>query len=114
MDILINNNRLAVEAGDFVLTDGLSQIKQHIVTALNTLLGEWVLNESKGINYVTGLRDTEYLENSVKRQILNVSGVNALDSFELFFDKTNLVISISAKIETDHGDLSFNETIKNN
>ena len=48
-DILMNNNRLPMYNGDFVLTDGIEEIKQHIVTALNTFYTDWLLNYTKGI-----------------------------------------------------------------
>ena len=59
------------------------------------------------------VRDNIYLENNVKKQVLSVSGVQALKDFRMSFDRINLKISISAKVETDWGDLFFSETVKN-
>ncbi len=112
MDILIDGENLAVEAGDFVLTDGITQIKQHITTALKTLSGEWVLDISKGIDYPSGLRDTNLLESSVRSQILGVQGVNSLDNFKMRFDKATLTISVLAEVKTEYGALNFNEILK--
>ena len=102
-DILIDNNKLKVFNGDFIPVNNLEEVKQHIIVALNTLYGEWILDDTKGIDYAFGMRNNNILENDVRKQILGVNKVKSLDKFKLIYDKENLTINISADIYTDYG-----------
>ena len=111
-DILMNNNRLPMYNGDFVLTDGIEEIKQHIVTALNTFYTDWLLNYTKGIDYAFGLRHEEFLEHDCKNQILGVNGVVSLANFNMRFNRETLEWNITAGVKTVYGKLEINEGIK--
>ncbi len=111
-DILMNDNRLPMYSGDFVLTSGIDEIKQHIVTALNTFYTDWLLNYRKGIDYAFGLRHEEFLEHDCKNQILGVEGVVSLINFNMKFDRKTLEWHITAGIKTVYGKLEINEGIK--
>ena len=112
MDILIDEHSLVFEAGDFVLIDGILEVKQQIVVALNTLLEEWALDVTRGINYAALLRDSVLCEYFVKKQILAVSGVNSLENLEINFEKNNMTISVKADVNTDYGNVSLNEFVQ--
>ena len=107
-DILVDNNKLKVQNGDFVTVNRLEKVKQHIVVALNTLYGEWILDKSKGIDYAFGMRNTHFLDHAVRNQILGVDKVQSLDNFKMFFDKENLSVNIIADVYTDYGVFNLN------
>ena len=107
-DILVENNKLNVQNGDFVAVSRLEKVKQHIVVALNTLYGEWILDKDKGIDYAFCMRNTNFLEHSVRKQILGVDKVQSLDNFKMFFDKENLTVNIIADVYTDYGAFNLN------
>ena len=43
-DIKIENNRLVMKNGDFILTDGIDEIKKHIIVALKTFYKDWIMD----------------------------------------------------------------------
>ncbi len=110
-DILMNNNRLPMYNGDFILVQGIDEIKQHIITALNTFYTDWLLNFEKGIDYAFGMRNEEFLEHDCKKQILGVEGVTALLNFSMTFDRQIMGWHIFSGIKTVYGKLEINETI---
>ncbi len=110
-DIYMKNNRLPMTDGDFVLTSGVEEVKQHVQTALCTFYRDWILDSSKGINYTYGLRNTDFLENDVRNQILGVKNVQSIDNFSLTFNRENLSIQITAAIKTDYGKINISEEI---
>ena len=112
MDLLINGSSLAFEDGDLAIADGITEIKQHIMTALKTLYGEWILDNSKGLDYAAGFRDIELLENNVKNQILGVVGVEALENFDIRFNKQEMSVCVNSGIKTVYGNFSVEETIR--
>lgn len=102
-DIFIDNNKLKIENGDFVLVNEIDQIKQHVTVALNTFYGEWILDREKGIDYTFGLRNMHFLENKVRKQIMDVDKVKSINNFEFKFSRDDLTINVSADILTDYG-----------
>ena len=112
-DIMIKNNRLEIYDGDFLPVKGIDEVKQHILVALNTFKGDWVLNPQKGINYSRGFRNTTLLENDVKKQLNAVKNVRSVDNFEMKFDKVSLAIRITAIINTSYGKIYLDETLYN-
>ena len=107
-DILVENNKLKIVNGDFAAVERLEQVKQHIIVALNTLYGEWILDKDKGIDYAFGMRNTNFLEHSVRKQILGVDKVRSIDNFKLSFDKDSLTVNILAVIYTNYGAFNLN------
>jgi len=113
MDILIDNNSLSFLGGELVFTEGTEEIRQHINTALHTFYGDWILDNTKGINYPEGFKNTNLLENDTKSQILGVKGVISIEKFSLNFDKLTKSISIRATIKTNYGEINLQENIQN-
>ncbi len=113
MDICIDNSHIVMSNGDFVfIDDSVREVKQHIIVALNTFLGDWVLNSLKGINYPAGLRENDLLEVDVKKQLLGVKNVRAIDNFKLIFSNDNKSVSVSATVFTTFGNiLKLSETV---
>lgn len=112
-DIKMTGNRLPMADGDFQLTEGIEEIKQHIIVALNTFYGDWILDYTKGIDYTRGMRQTEFLEHDSKSQILGVDGVTNIINFTLTFDKSTLKVQILAGIQTIYGRIDIAQTLQN-
>lgn len=111
-DILAKDNRLPMYNGDFILVQGIDEIKQHIIVALNTFYTDWLLDYTKGIDYAFGLRNEEFLEHDCKNQILGVEGVTSLVNFNMKFDRNSMQWNIKSGIRTVYGRLEINETIR--
>ena len=114
MDILMKHTGLPMLNGDWQLVNGTEEIKQHIVTALNTFYGDWILDYTKGIDYAHGLRHDEFLEYDIKKQITGVKGVMSLDNFNMEFNKNDLTVNVTAAIKTIYGKLDIQTTINRN
>ena len=110
-DLKINGQRLVIKDGDFVLTDRTDEIKQHIIVALNTFYGDWLLDYTKGIDYTRDLRQLEFLDNDCKNQIRGVDGVTNIINYTRNFDKTNLTVNIVAGIQTIYGRIDIAQTL---
>lgn len=111
-DIKMSNNRLPIIDGDFVLTEGIEEIKQHIIVALNTFYSDWLLDYTKGIDYTKGLRNHDFLQHDCKSQILGVDGVTGLINFTLNFDKPTLTVKIVSGVKTIYGRVDIAETLQ--
>ncbi|MBR6099072.1 hypothetical protein IKP85_04930 [bacterium] len=110
-DIMIKNNKLQISDGDFTTVSGVEEVKQHLIAALNTFKGDWVLNKAKGINYSYGFRNTNSMRNDVKKQLLGVKHVRSVDNFEMVFDKQSLSLKVTAIIKTTYGKIYLEENI---
>lgn len=108
--MLGQNNNLVWDNGDLVAIEGLAMIKQHILTGLYTLLGDWLLDDAEGINFVRNMRNEEFWEHDIKKVILSTNGVRQIKNFKMFKNKLN--INILAYVMTDFGDIELNEVIK--
>ena len=107
----MQNNRLPMENGDFKLANGIDEVKQHIITALNTFYGDWILDYTKGVDYAYGMRNTEFLEYDVKRQISGVDGVNSISDFSLSLNRADNSVQITAVVKTAYGNINLQENI---
>lgn len=111
MDILMQNNRLPMVNGDFQLVSGVDEIKQHVIVALNTFFGDWILDFEKGIDYAYGFRHDEFLEYDIKNQLSGIDGVLSVDDLNMEYDKENLVMKVTASLNTTYGRLDVRNTI---
>ena len=109
-DLKLNGNKLDWLNGDLAQVEGLELIKQHILTGLYTLKGDWLLDYTVGIDFPRNMRDEVFWKHDVKKVILSTEGVNNIKSFDL--RKENQNISIYACITTNLGDIELNEVIK--
>lgn len=110
-DIKMYNDSLPMIAGDFTLVDGVEEIKQHIIVALNTFYTDWLLDYTKGIDYTRGMRELEFLEHDCKSQIRGVDGVINIINFTMNFNRQTLVVEVQAGIQTIYGRVDIAQTI---
>ena len=109
-DLKLNGNKLDWLNGDLAQVDGLERIKQHILTGLYTLKGDWLLDDTVGIDFPRNMRDEVFWKHDVKKVILSTDGVNQIKKFEL--TKENQNINIYAYVTTDLGEIELNEVIR--
>ena len=109
-DLKLNGNKLDWLNGDLAQVEGLELIRQQILVGLYTLLGEWLLDDSVGVNFVRNMRDDVFWKHDIKKVILSTDGVNQIKTFDLTREKQN--ISVYAYITTNLGDIEFNEVIR--
>lgn len=96
--------------GDLAQVEGLELIKQHILTGLYTLKGDWLLDDSVGIDFVRNMRDDVFWKHDIKKVILSTEGVNQIKSFDLRRENQNIIIN--SYITTNLGDIELNEVIR--
>ena len=111
-DLQITDDGLGREDNNFIIINGVEKVRQHIVTALNTFYTDWILDCTKGIDYALGLRNMEFLEYDVKRQLKEVEDVESVNDFSMDFDRETLTVNISAQIKTAYGMLDLSESIR--
>lgn len=109
-DLKLNGNKLEWNNGDLALVEGLELIKQYILTGLYTLKGDWLLDDTVGIDFTRNMRDEVFWKHDIKKVILSTDGVDQIKKFEL--TKENQNINIYAYITTELGDIELNEVIR--
>lgn len=103
--------RLLLENGDLVLIRDLNRIKQHIITGLYLLAGDWVLDNSQGVSYWTGMRAyPEILSAQIKRAINSVDGVDTVLKYNFRITEDNTYL-ITATVKVGNSEIAINEEI---
>lgn len=103
--------RLLLENGDLVLIRDLNRIKQHIITGLYILAGDWVLDNSQGVSYWTGMRAyPEILSAQIKRAINTVDGVDTVLKYNFRITEDNTYL-ITATVKVGNSEIVINEEI---
>lgn len=110
-DIKMYYDRLPMIDGDFQLINGVEEIKQHIIVALNTFYTDWLLDYTKGIDYTRGMRQLEFLEHDCKSQIRGVEGVTNIINFIMNFNRQTLTVEVQAGIQTIYGRVDIEQQI---
>ena len=109
-DLKLNGDKLDWLNGDLAQVEGLELIKQHILTGLYTLKGDWLLDDSVGIDFVRNMRDDVFWKHDIKKVILSAEGVNQIKSLDLRRENQNIIIN--SYITTNLGDIELNEVIR--
>ncbi len=104
-------NGLNFQNGDFELISQKERIIQHVKTALYTFKGEWILDQKRGVDYPSGLKNPNFLEYEIRSQILEVEGVTSISNYTQSFDTTTLSVRIDATLITKYGEVKFSEQI---
>lgn len=104
-------DRLLLEDMDLVKVRDLNRIKQHIITGLYLLAGDWVLDRLQGVSYWSGMRAyPEILKAEIKRAINTVEGVDTVLKFHFEITKDN-TFAVSATVKVGNSTIDINETI---
>ena len=104
-------NRLFLENGDLNMVRDINRIKQHIISGLYLLVGDWVLDGSQGVSYWTGMRAyPEILSAQIKRAINTVEGVDTVLKYNFYIDDKN-IYHVSCTVKVGNTDIAINEEI---
>ena len=108
-DIKITDGHLNLEDGDLSLVRDINKIKQHIITGLYLLVGDWILDQSAGISYFTGMRAyPEILSAQIKRAINTVEGVDTVLKYNFNIGDDN-IYRVSCTVKVGNSEIAVNE-----
>lgn len=110
-DIKITNGHLLLENGDLPLVREINRIKQHIITGLYLLVGDWILDQSQGVDYLGGMRAyPEILSAQIKRAINTVDGVDTVLKYNFNISNDN-IFNVTATVKVGNTEIAINEEI---
>ena len=100
---------------DFVLTEGVDAISQHLSQRLKTFLNEWFLDNRIGVPYFEHVLkknfDPVIVDTVFKKEIINTPGVLELLAFNADLDKVARTLQITFKARTSEGIIDFSEEL---
>src|SRR4030042_1762516 len=102
---------IVVENGDIVLIEDLDVVAQHIRVRLRTILGEWYLDTSKGVDWFGVIFSKEsprgMAEATLRAAVETDDHVRELAKFAATFDGTTRNLAIELEASTDFGTVSM-------
>ena len=109
MAIALNSdNDMFAEDGKIKRVYDGAQVVQHVRSRLLHYLGEWFLDTLAGVDYFGKIfvkpADLAETEAELKTTILETPGFNTLDTFEMAFDNTTRLLTVSWTGTTTAGD----------
>lgn len=101
---------IVVENGDIVLIHDLDVIAQRLRLTLRTIMGEWFLDTTHGVDYfgvilVKGAQQAR-VESELREKILGVPGVLSLQRFDASYDTALRKFALSFDVDTVFGPLT--------
>jgi hypothetical protein len=98
---------LVVEDGDLALVEEADVVAQKLRNTLRTVLGEWYLDTTHGVDYfgailIKGAQQAR-VESELREKILGVEGVAELTSFQAEYDETRRRFRLVFSVRTDSG-----------
>lgn len=110
-DVKIKDNHLVLEGGDLVLVDGTDRVIQHLSVGLRILLGDWVLDQTQGIDYFGGMRAyPEVLSAQIKNAINTVENVQTVLKYNFYINEDD-VYEVSATVKVGNTEIAVNDVI---
>lgn len=116
MDICLKDHDLAIVNGDLALClDDRSAIAQAISIRLKTLSGEWFMDASLGIPYLSEIfgqkRSALFVRQAILPHIEAISGVKEVTNFNIEEKANRLIVISFTAILNDGSSIKFNESI---
>lgn len=113
-DLKLTDGDIELEGNDFILTERIEAIQQHLSQRLKTFLEEWFLDKRIGIAYLQQILkknpDPVVVDSILKKEIINTPGVTELTRFAIDISSSReMTLNFSAK-STD-GPINFSEAI---
>lgn len=111
----LDTNDLAIVNNAFAITDGLQQVKQNIRQRLQTISGEWFLDISIGLPYLTDLTQkgmklstaAQYFRNEINA----CPGVLAINKLDLSLDPATRQLTIQLEVQGESGAIPAEVTV---
>jgi hypothetical protein len=108
-------NDIAVVNYDFMLVDGIDQIRQKIKIRLQFFLGEWFLDTSIGVPFWNEVHlknpNKVKVDAALKATILDTPGVNSLTAYDSTFDVASRTLTVNFTVDTIYGELTISEAL---
>lgn len=105
-DIDITENKLS-------LTTGLKAIEQRLSQRLRLFLGEWFLDQTRGVPWIQQVfkknPNPVVVDAVIKREILAEPQVTELQTFSLDLDTATRILTVTFRALTEEGELNFQE-----
>lgn len=116
MDFLLKEGDICIANGDILLCEDDKQaIAQAITIRLKTMTGEWFLDASRGLPYLTEIfghkRSERFIRQLIAPEIEAISGVKSVNDFKAHVTKDRkMSISFTAFLNNNNL-ISVDETI---
>lgn len=115
MDFLMDaTGDLAIVNGDFALVSGVDETVQFLNQSLRLFLGEWFLDETRGIPYFDEIfiknPNSVTVHSIFENHIVNLPGIEELQELDLDFDSSSRTLSITGRIRALDGEADFSVT----
>ena len=116
MDLCLKDEDLVIINGDFALcADDRSALAQSISVLLKTLSGEWFLDTSIGIPYLSEIfgqkRSPLFIRQAILPHIEAVPGVKEVTDFKMEEQKNRKILITFTVILNDGSFIKFNESV---
>jgi hypothetical protein len=117
MDFCLHNQDLKHENSDLVLCDNDTEaIAQAITIRLKTMSGEWFLDQSLGIPYLTEIlgrkRSTPFLRTLILSQIESLPDIRAVKDFSIEVDAERTAHIKFSAVLSDLRTINFSEAVE--
>lgn len=104
-----NGAPMVVDGDLALLTDRKDQIAQALRLTLRTVVGEWFLDTTHGVDYfntvlIKGAQQAR-VESEFRDKILGVKGVKALTKFQAEYDQARRRFRLVFVVSTDEGNI---------
>jgi len=109
MDLQLDTDRdLVFEDGDLATVDGLDELKQRMMIALQTGLGEWAWDTSAGLAYMairnaSASRGEALAAAEVRRVLLAIDGIQSIQEVSVSRDTGSRHLTVRALVRTVYG-----------
>lgn len=107
---LDSDGDLAIEGGDLALVGGIESIAQHVQIRLRFFLGEWFLDESRGVPFMQRIfvkaPRPGLVQSVVRKTIEGTPGVRAVTELAVTLDPRTRKARVTWRATTDLGEIS--------
>lgn len=101
-------NVVSISNGDYETTDGIDGVKQDVLFALRTWLGEWFLDTRIGFPWhmiVSKLATPDAMLSYFHDAVLQRDGIQSISSFDMNFDGPSRTLSVDFEAASNLSDL---------
>ena len=100
---------LEIVNGDLQLVTESEEVAQSVKIRLLFWKGEWILDYSKGVEYINGIYDLgksqEYKDQQFKKAILGTKHMKQIIDYVFGVDSANQTASVEFEATTEYGDV---------
>lgn len=110
-----DTNDLAIVNNTLAIIDGLQQVKQELMQRLQTISGEWFLDTSLGLPYLTDMTQKGLALTTVAQYFRNeinaCPGVLAINELDLSLDNATRRLTVALQVQGETGAISAEVTV---